>query len=109
MVATLSEGPSILIGYAWRLQIGVEAPFLALGGELCWPSTALREEIADRLTRPVGRPSQIKVKRFYGDFDYQAASWDKPRRVIAKIEWHLASCSRLSASLSPTCRWIRIG
>src|SRR3546814_2282507 len=21
-------------------------------------------------------------------FEYQAASWDKPRRVIAKIEWH---------------------
>jgi hypothetical protein len=28
------------------------------------------------------------VKRFFEDFEYQAASWDKPRRVIAKIEWH---------------------
>jgi hypothetical protein len=28
------------------------------------------------------------VKRFFEDFDYQAASWDTPRRVIAKIEWH---------------------
>jgi hypothetical protein len=28
------------------------------------------------------------VKRVYGDFEYQAASWDKPRRVIAKVEWH---------------------
>jgi hypothetical protein len=36
----------------------------------------------------VGRPSKTKVKRFYEDFEYQAASWDKPRRVIAKIEWH---------------------
>jgi hypothetical protein len=36
----------------------------------------------------VGRPSLTKVKRFYEDFEYQAASWDKPRRVIAKIEWH---------------------
>jgi hypothetical protein len=36
----------------------------------------------------VGRPSQTKVKRFYEDFHYQAQSWDKPRRVIAKIEWH---------------------
>ena len=44
--------------------------------------------IAHRLTRPVGRPSKTKVKRFYEDFQYQAASWDKPRRVIAKIEWH---------------------
>ncbi len=44
--------------------------------------------IAHRLTRPVGRPSKTKVKRFYEDFQYQAQSWDKPRRVIAKIEWH---------------------
>ena len=44
--------------------------------------------IAHRLTRPVGRPSKTKVKRFYEDFQYKAASWDKPRRVIAKIEWH---------------------
>ena len=26
--------------------------------------------------------------RSLSDFEYQAASWDKPRRVIAKIEWH---------------------
>jgi hypothetical protein len=48
----------------------------------------LREQIAHRLTRPVGRPSQTKVKRFHEDFQYQAASWEKARRVIAKIEWH---------------------
>src|SRR6056297_1651566 len=48
----------------------------------------LREKIAHRLTRPVGRPSQTKVKRFYEDFEYQAQSWDRQRRVIAKIEWH---------------------
>jgi hypothetical protein len=24
----------------------------------------------------------------YQSFDYQAGSWDKPRRVVAKIEWH---------------------
>jgi hypothetical protein len=36
----------------------------------------------------VGRPSQTKVNRPYGDFQYQAASWDKERCVIAKIEWH---------------------
>ena len=54
----------------------------------CLPTRVLREKIAHRLTRPVGRPSLTKVKRFYEDFEYQAASWDKPRRVIAKIEWH---------------------
>jgi hypothetical protein len=51
-------------------------------------NNVLREKIAHRLTRPVGRPSLTKVKRFFVDFDYQAASWDKERRVIAKIEWH---------------------
>jgi hypothetical protein len=44
--------------------------------------------IAHRLTHPVGRSSKTKVKRFYEDFQYQAQSWDKPRRVIAEIEWH---------------------
>ena len=34
------------------------------------------------------RPSLSKVNRFYEDFEYQAAPWDKPRRAIAKIEWH---------------------
>ncbi len=29
-----------------------------------------------------------KVERLFEDFQYQAQSWDKPRRVIAKIEWH---------------------
>ena len=53
------------------------------------PSNAvLKEKIAHRLTRPVGRPSLTKVKRIYEDIEYQAQSWDKPRRVIAKIEWH---------------------
>ena len=51
-------------------------------------NNVLREKIAHRLTRPVGRPSQTKVKRFFEDFQYQAQSWDKERRVIAKIEWH---------------------
>ena len=51
-------------------------------------NAVLKDKIAHRLTRPVGRPSQTKVKRFYEDFEYQAASWDKERRVIAKIEWH---------------------
>jgi hypothetical protein len=51
-------------------------------------NNVLREKIAHRLTRPVGRPSLTNVKRFFEDFEYQAASWDKERRVIAKIEWH---------------------
>jgi Transposase DDE domain group 1 len=28
------------------------------------------------------------VRRFHANFIYQAGSWTKPRRVIAKVEWH---------------------
>jgi hypothetical protein len=52
-------------------------------------NTVLREKVAHRLTRPVGRPSETKVKRFNEDFEYQAASCDKPPQVVGKIEWHL--------------------
>ena len=47
----------------------------------------LQREIEPLLTRPVGRPSNRPVVWHY-DFHYQAASWDKPRRVVAKIEHH---------------------
>ena len=39
------------------------------------------------LTRPVGRPPN-EVRRSYANFTYQAGSWNKPRRVVAKVEWH---------------------
>jgi hypothetical protein len=47
----------------------------------------LMGSISHLLTRPVGRPS-YKPKVFYESFSYQAQSWDRPRRVVAKIEWH---------------------
>ncbi len=47
----------------------------------------LQREIDHLLTRPVGRPPK-KPRVFYHDFSYRAASWDRPRRVIAKVEWH---------------------
>ena len=43
--------------------------------------------ITHLLTRPVGRPPN-HVQRYYASFSYQAGSWDKKRRVIAKVEWH---------------------
>ena len=45
------------------------------------------ERISYLLNRPVGRPSN-EVRRYHASFSYQAATWDKPRRVIAKVEWH---------------------
>jgi len=48
----------------------------------------LSREIEHLMTRPVGRPPK-KPRVYYHDFSYRAASWDKPRRVIAKVEWHM--------------------
>ena len=47
----------------------------------------LMANISPLLTRPVGRPSR-KPKVFYESFSYQAQSWDRPRRMVAKVEWH---------------------
>ena len=47
----------------------------------------LQWEIAPLLRRPVGRPPKKPII-WYDDFWYQAGSWDRPRRVIAKVEWH---------------------
>ena len=47
----------------------------------------LQESIAYLLTRPVGRPAKY-VRRYYTSFSYQAGSWDRKRRVVAKVEWH---------------------
>jgi Transposase DDE domain group 1 len=47
----------------------------------------LQERIAHLLTRPVGRPPN-EVRRYYASFSYRAGSWTKPRRVVAKVEWH---------------------
>ena len=47
----------------------------------------LQESIAHLLRRPVGRPPK-HVQRFYASFSYQAGSWGRKRRVVAKVEWH---------------------
>ena len=47
----------------------------------------LQERIAYLLKRPVCRPPN-HVQRFHASFSHQAQSWKKPRRVVAKVEWH---------------------
>jgi hypothetical protein len=47
----------------------------------------LQERIGWLLKRPVGRPPH-KVCRYRASVTYQAGSWAKPRRVVAKVEWH---------------------
>jgi hypothetical protein len=37
---------------------------------------------------PAGRPSQSGIQVKTVNLQYQAKSWSRPRRVVAKIEWH---------------------
>jgi len=50
-------------------------------------NSVLQSRIGHLLKRPVGRPPN-EVRRFYASFSYQAQSWNKPRRVVAKVDWH---------------------
>jgi len=47
----------------------------------------LERKITKLLKRPAGRPSHKRLMR-YKSFFYQAASWTKARRVVAKVELH---------------------
>jgi Transposase DDE domain group 1 len=47
----------------------------------------LQDRIGYLLKRPVGRPPH-EVRRYFASFRYRAQSWKKPRRVVAKVEWH---------------------
>jgi hypothetical protein len=47
----------------------------------------LQDRIGYFLKRPVGRPPH-EVRRHYAGFAYRAQSWNKPRHVVAKVEWH---------------------
>src|SRR4051812_34330738 len=47
----------------------------------------LQDKIRHLLKCPVGRPPH-EVRRYYASFRYRAQSWNKPRHVVAKVEWH---------------------
>jgi hypothetical protein len=50
-------------------------------------NSVLQNKIGHLLRRPVGRPPH-EVRRYYASFAYQAQSWKKRRRIVAKVEWH---------------------
>jgi Transposase DDE domain group 1 len=50
-------------------------------------NAVLQRRIAHLLKRPVGRPPH-DVRRSYASFRYQAQTWTRARRVVAKVEWH---------------------
>ncbi|MCH9039660.1 MAG: IS1380 family transposase [Chloroflexi bacterium] len=47
----------------------------------------LQREISHLLVRPTEWPSRKPIVSYH-DFAYQAQSWNVPRRVVAKVEWH---------------------
>ena len=64
-------------------------------GTAITPAPAITRCSCSTLTRPVGRPPHSAEQdrlsaRFHANFSYQAGTWTKPRRVIAKVEWHPA-------------------
>jgi hypothetical protein len=71
-------------------------------------NAVLTKLIKPHLQRPVERPPKSDVQVKYMNLEYQAGSWDRARRVVAKIEWHfgklfpryyfIVTNSRLAAS-----------
>jgi hypothetical protein len=47
----------------------------------------LQREIEPLLQPPIEEVLEQPIVRYH-DFLYQAGSWDRPRRVVAKAEWH---------------------
>ena len=50
-------------------------------------NAVLERQIAHLMKRPVGLPSKTQ-KVYHHSFQYQAKSWDRARRVVAKVERH---------------------
>ncbi len=74
--------------YASRTLLCRAAPYGHFSdGFHIYINEVLQAEIEYLLTRPMGRPPRKPIV-WFADFNYQAASWDRPRRVIAKVEWH---------------------
>src|SRR5262245_63565140 len=90
-----SEGPQVLPG---RRRVRLARADEAAGGRgLPVRDPAEGQRRPGAAHRPPnetsrGRPSK-KPKVFYHAFRYRAKSWDRPRRVVAKVEWHAGELS----------------
>ncbi|MGO9021980.1 MAG: transposase [Syntrophobacteraceae bacterium] len=52
-------------------------------------NNSLKRHILPHLKRPAGRPPKSGVQVRVIEFQYQAERWNKSRRVVCKIEWHV--------------------
>jgi hypothetical protein len=64
----------------------------------------LHGHIEHLLTRPLGRPPKKPVVQYHS-FQYQAASWKKSRRVVAKVEWHVEELFPRVGFIVTNLRW----
>jgi hypothetical protein len=64
----------------------------------------LHNKIEHLMTRSVGRPSKKPII-LYHSFQYQASSWDRSRRVVAKIEWHSGELFPSVGFIVTNLRW----
>jgi hypothetical protein len=70
---------------------------------------SLERDIAELLTRPVGRPGHEPVV-WYKGFLYQAASWKTARRVVAKVAFHFGELfPRVGFIVTDTSEISRLG
>ena len=52
----------------------------------------------------MGRPP-LRPQAFHSSFRYQAKSWTKPRRVVAKVEWHRGELFPRVGFIVTNLRW----
>jgi hypothetical protein len=64
----------------------------------------LYSKIEHLLARPIGRPPKKPIV-LYHSFRYRAASWDIPRRVVAKVEWHSGELFPRVGFIVTNLRW----
>ena len=64
----------------------------------------LHDKIEHLMTRPMGRPPRKPIVQYHS-FQYRAASWDKSRRVIAKVEWHAGELFPKIGFIVTNLRW----
>jgi len=64
----------------------------------------LHDKIEHLMTRPLGRPPKKPIIQYYS-FQYRAASWDKSRRVVAKIEWYAGELFPKIGFIVTNLRW----
>ena len=67
-------------------------------------NAVLYREIDHLMKRPVGRPPREPIV-YVHHFRYQAGTWDRPRRVVANVEWHQGELFGRVGFIATNPRW----